>query len=144
MFEGELQVPTASEERDWRCDPHELGARGERVAVESLKKRGWRILQTNWRSGYGEIDIVALDPRASDSTVVLVEVKTRRANAQGDVMPEEAVDEQRQARYLNAATELLRAYAWASVVRFDVIAIVVTPDGMAHLHHVKNAYAGDR
>ena len=42
MFEGELQVPTAFEERDWRCDPHELGARGERVVcVCAIDGRGF-------------------------------------------------------------------------------------------------------
>jgi putative endonuclease len=56
----------------WRI---ELGRVGESKAVAWLQQKGWRIKDTNWRSGrYGEIDIIAED---LTRTLVFVEVKTR-------------------------------------------------------------------
>ena len=144
MLEETVRELPAPEERDWRSDPHELGARGERVAVENLRRRGWNVLQTNWQSGFGEVDIIAVDPTEPVTTAVLVEVKTRRAREADEVMPELAVDEERQRRYAHAAIALLRAADWAKAARFDVIAITVTPDGIAHLHHLKRAYEVSR
>ncbi|MBM6675152.1 YraN family protein [Olsenella uli] len=134
------QVAPAQTEGDWRRDRRALGARGEEVAVRSLAERGWTILGRNWRSGYGEVDIIALDPRAESSVVSLIEVKTRLATDPQEVMPEEAVDERRQERYTNAARIFLQANEWVSRVRFDVIAITVTDDDVGHLHQLNGAY----
>ena len=73
-------------------DPHALGKRGERRACDNLRERGWDILQTNWDSGFGEVDIIARAPELPYETVVFVEVKTRRTLGADDLMPEEAVD----------------------------------------------------
>lgn len=124
----------------WRHDPHALGARGEEVAAASLGARGWTILGRNWQSGYGEVDIIALDPDAEASVVTLIEVKTRLSSGGEEPVPEHAVDELRRQRYTNAGTAFLRDNSWYRLVRFDVIAITVSDDGMAHLHHVKNAF----
>ena len=58
---------------------------GEDKACEYLKKLGFKIIERNFRKGYGEIDIVALDPSAGSGQVVLVfiEVKTRTSNQFG-------------------------------------------------------------
>lgn len=145
MLEDTLQEASAAgqAERDWRLDAHELGARGERAAARNLAERGWTILGRNWQSGYGEIDIVALDPEAPAATVSLIEVKTRLASTAGEVLPEEAVDGRRRARYRDAAVVLLREIDWARDVRFEVMSITVDDDGTAHLHHVKNAFGAD-
>ncbi|HIZ19005.1 MAG TPA: YraN family protein [Candidatus Olsenella stercoravium] len=124
----------------WRHDPHALGARGEEVAAASLGARGWTILGRNWQSGYGEVDIIALDPDAEASVVSLIEVKTRLASGVEEPVPELAVDELRRQRYTNAAAAFLRDNSWYRLVRFDVIAITVFDDGMAHLRHVKGAF----
>ena len=52
----------------------ELGSRGEDAAVRSLERRGWEVVERNWRCQLGEVDIVARDP---DGQLALVEVKTR-------------------------------------------------------------------
>lgn len=61
------------------------GKLGEEKACEYLKKLGFKIIERNFRRGYGEIDIVALDPSAGSGQVVLVfiEVKTRTSNQFG-------------------------------------------------------------
>lgn len=63
---------------------------GEEKAVEFLKKIGYKIIDRNFRRGYGEIDIVAIDPSAgSRQILVFVEVKTRTSNQYGS--PLEAI-----------------------------------------------------
>ena len=56
-----------------------VGLLGEDIAVDYLKKKGYKIIERNFRKKYEEIDIVAL----SDSTLVFVEVKTRTSNSYG-------------------------------------------------------------
>ena len=59
-------------------EPHELGRKGEIIACEHLRTKGFKIIFTNYYCRYGELDIVARDP----SSWVFVEVKCRRS-AQG-------------------------------------------------------------
>jgi putative endonuclease len=63
----------------------ETGRSGEEQAVEFLKKQGYKILETNFRSRFGEIDIIAVDR----GTLCYIEVKTRSGQRFG--LPEEAV-----------------------------------------------------
>ena len=57
---------------------------GEEKACEYLKKLGFKIIEKNFRKGYGEIDIVAIDPTdGSGQVLVFVEVKTRTSNQFG-------------------------------------------------------------
>lgn len=66
-------------------DRRDTGIQGEKLAQEFLKKRDYRIIETNYRSPYGEIDIVA---RQKD-TLVFVEVRTKKSREFGS--PEESV-----------------------------------------------------
>lgn len=66
-----------------------LGDRGENLASDLLQKNGYKILTRNFRSKFGEIDIVALDPQVRPPALVFVEVKTRWSQAFGT--PEEAI-----------------------------------------------------
>lgn len=58
--------------------------RGEELATQFLKKKGYKIIDRNFRKGYGEIDIVAL----KDNTLVFVEVKTKTSNLYGSPLEE--------------------------------------------------------
>ena len=55
----------------------QLGNRGEQLAAQYLVQRGYTLIARNWRCAHGEIDIVAL----ADSSIVFVEVRTRRADS---------------------------------------------------------------
>ena len=62
---------------------------GENKACEYLKKLGFKIIERNFRKGYGEIDIVAIDIIEKEKVLVFVEVKTRTSNSYGS--PLEAI-----------------------------------------------------
>src|SRR3989339_682645 len=66
-----------------------LGDLGEEIASNYLKKKGYKILERQYKSQYGEIDIIAEHKK----TLVFVEVKARRSDDFG--LPEEAVDERK-------------------------------------------------
>ena len=95
-----------------------LGRAGELKAAEFLKKKGFKILKTNYKTHVGEIDIIAED----NGTIVFVEVKTRSGDAFG--LPCEAVGSKKQEKYVKVATEyLVKEGKTECTCRFDVIEI---------------------
>ena len=68
------------------------GKQGEDLAAAHLADNGYRILQRNYRSVFGEIDIVAEE----GDTLVFVEVKSRRSEAYGDAQLAVGPEKQRQ------------------------------------------------
>lgn len=121
---------------------YELGRRGEDAVARNLEGRGWEILARNWRTDLGEADIVARDPTQGRDEVTMIEVKTRRASDDA-IMPELAVDEEKQRRYALLAEEFMRRNEGVTSVRFDVVALTDRGDGRAHLHHTPDAFGGD-
>lgn len=98
-----------------------LGAWGERAAARFLRRRGYVIVERNYRCPVGEIDLVAVD----GDTLVFVEVKTRTGDAFGT--PFEAVDGRKRRRLLRAATHFLRRRGGeGSGLRFDVVGVTRT------------------
>ena len=97
----------------------EVGAFYERKAGVFLKSRGLTILQYNFRTRYGEIDIVAKDKE----TTVFVEVKYRKDAGRG--LPEEAVDHRKQGKICRVADyyRMIHKMGDFSPVRFDVVAV---------------------
>lgn len=94
------------------------GKLGEKIGEEYLKKQGYRILERNVRSPFGEIDLVARHKR----TLVFVEIKTRRSSDFG--FPEEAVTAEKRSRLVQLARWYLARYQKTELpVRFDVLAI---------------------
>ncbi|RLK49339.1 YraN family protein [Microbacterium telephonicum] len=117
------------------ADKDERGRAGENRAAAHLIARGWTILDRNWRSRQGEIDIVA--ERGRDLAVV--EVKTRRTEAYGH--PFDAVDARKYARLWRLAREWCVQHphlAHARVLRVDVIGITGDDPETAVLEHVED------
>lgn len=109
-----------------------VGAYGERVAVRYLTERGWTVLDRNWRSRSGELDIVARD----GDEVVFVEVKTRSGTGYGH--PAEAVTAAKVARLRRLAAEWLAAHdVHTAGVRIDVLAVLRSRRGAATVEHLK-------
>ena len=111
-------------------DPHELGRLGEELACAYLRRRGFSILQRNYRTVFGEADIVCCDP---DGAVSLVEVKTRRGDG---VYPELAVDAKKRSRYRKITLQYINDHDDADCVSFDVVAVNVTGPARAKIHHI--------
>jgi putative endonuclease len=114
-----------------------LGREGEDLAARFLTKRGYRILERNYRTRSGEIDLVALH----DGAVVFVEVKTRTSDAFG--APELAVNPRKQQRMVKAALGYLKYKKLHQVpCRFDVVAITTAAE--QEVEHIQNAFEMDR
>lgn len=112
-----------------------LGDRGEVFAVRYLKQQRLRILETQHRNAYGEVDIIAQDGEC----VVFVEVKTRSSTEAG--RPLEAVDHRKQQRLTRIALAWLkRKKRLGKPARFDVISIVWADDCEPQLQHFRNAF----
>jgi putative endonuclease len=115
-----------------------LGRVGERLALEHLERLGYRLLDRNYRSRFGELDLVVCD----ESTIVFVEVKARRAGAVAGAVDSVPPRKQRQVRrmaaaWLSATTE--RPHA--SDLRFDVVAVTVDRNGtLVRLEHLEAAF----
>ena len=111
-----------------------LGAQGERIAAAHLDSRGLVAEARNYRTRFGEIDIVARDGEET----VFVEVRTKRSAAYGT--PEESLTLRKQARLVKAAQEYLAERGRAnSPWRVDLVAITLQSDGPAHISHIESA-----
>lgn len=110
------------------------GKEGEQIAAAYLKKKGYRICETNFRCPLGEIDIVAWEK----DELVFIEVKTRKSNQLG--YPEEAVGAGKQKKLSHLALWYLKKNKLADAdVRFDVIAITLLPEEN-EIKLIKNAF----
>lgn len=118
-------------------DRAKLGRHGEKLARRFLERVGHRIIAQNYRCPAGELDLITLD----GETVVFVEVKTRRSEQAEDV--ERAVNSAKQRQLARVSRYYLTAVPAARQrpCRFDILAIVASPDGSTSIRHHPNAFA---
>jgi putative endonuclease len=111
-----------------------LGDRGERAAARFLRRRGFTIVERNYRCRFGEIDLIAIER----DTVVFIEVKTRTRRDYGE--PIEAVDWHKQRQIIRVATHYIRRHRLEDrQVRFDVVGI--RPNGLRwEVELIRNAF----
>jgi putative endonuclease len=115
----------------------EIGKKGEELAVEFLKEKGFEILHQNYRYGKGEIDIIAKDPK--DGCTVFVEVKSRQNLDYGE--PEYAITKNKQKQ----VKKIAELYFYENEInelecRFDVIAILLENINQPVINHYVNAF----
>jgi len=118
-----------------------LGALGERLAREHLERAGYAVVERNYRSRRGEIDVVAL----GRDTLVFCEVKTRvHGGRTGPGDPLEAIGHAKQRRLRLLAREWLSERGGrpgAGSLRFDAIGVTVDATGrLLALEHVEAAF----
>lgn len=112
---------------------NDLGKRGEEIACRYLQEKGYAILETNFRFGRGEIDVIA----KQQETIVFVEVKTRSSNKYG--YPEESVTESKKEKLKETAMEYLIKNDLQNEIRFDVVTITAVRDAI-HIRHIEDAF----
>jgi putative endonuclease len=112
----------------------QTGDSGEQIAQEHLRKKGYRILETNWRFKRLEVDIIA----SREDVIVFVEVKTRMTSFFGD--PEEAVNRKKQNGIVSAAHQYIVTRDIALEARFDVISVTGSLEDH-EIKHIEGAFA---
>ncbi len=115
------------------AEHNDTGTKGEQLAAEFLEKKGYTILETNWRFNHLEADIIAKQAK----TLVVAEVKTRRSNYFGE--PETFVTKQKQKNLIKAANEYVERYKLDVEVRFDIISIILGNNQMK-INHIEDAF----
>jgi putative endonuclease len=117
---------------------HHLGRVGERLACEHLERLGYRVVARNYRTRFGELDLIVCD----DTWLVFVEVKTRRTGALESSVQAVSVDKQRRVRSM-AAAWLVEATdrPRSRELRFDVVGVTVDRNSrLVRLDHLEGAF----
>jgi putative endonuclease len=113
------------------ADP--VAKKGEDLASNYLKKKGYKIIERNFRQGYGEIDIIA----THKDTLVFVEVKTRRNKSFGtpleSITPWKLKALVKTAMFYKSINPIL-----PELLRIDALSVVLKKDGMFEIEHVEN------
>lgn len=115
------------------AEHNELGKLGEQLAIEHLRSKGYRILETNYRFMKAEVDIIAL----REEILAVVEVKTRSTKSFGN--PQEFLKPKQIHRIVNAIDHYVQSNELNVEVRFDIIGIIKT-DQKTEIQHLENAY----
>jgi len=111
-----------------------FGKKGEELAAQYLKKRGYTIVERNYRCTNGEVDLIAVHRRV----IVFVEVKTRRGEGYG--LPVEAVEFHKKRKMIQAAEFFLHEKKLHQRdARFDVVGIS-WPGVEPVIEHIQNAF----
>ncbi|HEX3010675.1 MAG TPA: YraN family protein [Syntrophomonadaceae bacterium] len=110
-----------------------LGQLGEDIAVSYLTNQGYKILERNYYTRYGEIDIICMQGKI----IVFVEVRTKSSLNYGS--PEESITPRKIEHLRKAALIYLGAFHLSyEEIRFDVIAIMLADN--ARINHIPNAF----
>ena len=114
----------------------ELGARGEGLARAFLKAKGYRVVATNYRCRFGEVDIIACD----GPCLVFVEVRTRRTRGWFGT-PQESISRRKKERLIaTAETYIQDSDETQEDWRIDVVAVNIDSRGIVRpVEHLENA-----
>ncbi|NQT34702.1 YraN family protein [bacterium] len=116
-------------------NPHELGSSAEQSAAAFLKRKGWRILKMNYRTRYGEIDIIGMDK----DLLVFVEVKS--SSRQNGWFPGDRIDSKKQKKIRLVASEYIAKHEIpAGGIRFDAVLMTAAKRGEWLINHIIDAF----
>jgi putative endonuclease len=120
-------------------DPrHRLGAIGEQLAAEHLERLGYRIVERNYRTRWGELDIVAFD----GNVLAFCEVKSRRMPPGGDALEALRSRKRQQVRKMAGSWLVQRTERpHADLIRFDAIGVTFDLSGrLVAIQHLEGAF----
>ena len=134
-FLGSILHP---EEKKPKTRAQKTGKRGEARALAFLENKGYELVAKNYRSDYGEIDIIV----RNSEYLVFVEVKTRRSDALE--RPSAWADKRKQKKLIETARIYLTQNETELQSRFDVIEVVNNaPTGEYYIEHLENAFSAE-
>ena len=110
-----------------------FGKWGEKEAVSFLIRKGLSIVEQNWRSGHGEIDIIARD----DKGYIFVEVKTRGGDGYG--FPEQAITKEKRNHLIQSVLNYIDNKQITDAWRIDVVSIRKLPQQHLDIEWFQNA-----
>lgn len=111
------------------------GRSGEDIAAEFLKRKGYEILERNFTTDIGEIDIIA----AGEGYLVFVEVKARLSDKYG--FAADAVNYTKQRKINAVASQYIKKYRlFSAAVRFDVIEVYTDEKRVNHIPNAFDSY----
>jgi putative endonuclease len=113
---------------------HDTGDTAEHIAQAYLEKKGYTILDTNWRIGHLELDIVA----RNGQELVIVEVRSREG--EGFAHPSDALPSKKINRIITAAEAWINFHGWTGDTRFDLILVTLLGSKEFELEHYDNAF----
>ncbi len=111
-----------------------LGVIAERKSANYLRKKGYKIISSNYRTKMGEIDLIAVDKKY----IVFVEVKMRNENS--IALPREFVDNKKQQKIIATSQLYLAKYPTDLQPRFDVIEVFSDKGKIKSVKHLENAF----
>ena len=111
-----------------------IGKRGEQAAAAYLEQKGFRVLERNFHSPYGEVDIIA----ENGQYIIFVEVKTRKSGAM--VEGAEAVDTVKRKKLAQTAQAYLSEHPSGLQPRFDVILVTPTEENRCRVEQLPGAF----
>lgn len=115
-------------------DAMRMGLFGELRSSIYLREKGYRILNANYKTKFGEIDIIAED----EEYICIIEVKTRRAG--GWFSPADAVNKAKEERVKSAAAHFATAAKIKKQLRFDIIEVITDDFIDYEMNHIINAF----
>lgn len=115
----------------------DIGDCGEQAVAEYIKNKGYIISVLNFRTKYGEIDIIA----ENNDEILFVEVKTRADTYHG--RPQEYVNYSKKRRIFITANIYLRFNAFGLTPRFDVAEVLVDRLGNREINYIENAFGAE-
>ncbi|ELR73707.1 hypothetical protein C900_02111 [Fulvivirga imtechensis AK7] len=118
---------TKTSSRKQEASHQKTGREGEAAACDFLIKKGYEILETNYRYKKSEIDIIA----KKEQLLVFIEVKTKSYSSFG--YPEEAVNTRKAQKVIEGAENYIYELNWEKNIRFDIIAIDNSTNEILHL-----------
>lgn len=115
-------------------DRQQLGRHGEDIAASYLEGLGWEITHRRWRCSLGEMDLIAVEPSRTPTTV-FCEVKARSGVGYGQ--PVEAITEDKVRRLRRLAGLWIRQNQVRTPVRIDAIGVLVQRGESPVITHIK-------
>jgi len=117
---------------------HRLGKHGEQIAAEHLVRLGYEIVERNYRTRWGELDIVAFD----GETLAFCEVKTRRLSPAGGPLDGLRAPQRQRLRKMAGQWLIERTNRpHSDLIRFDAIGVTIDATGkLVSIEHLEGAF----